>query len=341
MLARVAEPNDDAAVRYELLLQTLAEGIVLTDTDGKTVTANPAAELILHRPEEQLRGTGAGDTHYTYVHEDGSLFSEEELPGRITRLTGEPCDDVVIGIAAAGDAVRWVSMTTRPIRTPGAEPPYQVVVSMVDVTERRAGEERTRALVAELERSNAELQQFASILAHDLAAPLRVIRGFADVLAARAGERLQPDDQAHLGRIINQAQVMQAMIDALRDYARVGGGRLVAAEVDVGALVADVLERLEPLVTDRAATISVGDLPTVSADPAQLGQVFQNLVDNALTHAGRERPTIRVWAEQGSDGVTFAVADNGEGVPEARRARMFEMFTRGADTDGRIRFTLP
>jgi PAS domain S-box-containing protein len=330
----VSDPDAEAVERYELLLQTLAEGIVLTDTDGKTVAANPAAERILHRPEDQLRGTGAGDPHFEYVHEDGSAFSEEDLPGRITRLTGEPCNDVVIGIAAIGEPVHWVSMTTRAIRAERQAPPFQVVVSMVDVTERLESAERNRALVAELERSNAELEQFASILAHDLAAPLRVIRGFADVLTARAGERLEPDERAHLGRIVSQAQVMQAMIDALREYARVGGGSLVRAEVDTGQLVAGVLERLEPLVVEREAEISVGELPKVHAHATQLGQVFQNLLDNALTHAGREKPTIRVWAEEGSDGVTFAVADNGEGVPTARRTRMFDMFTRGSDGDG-------
>jgi signal transduction histidine kinase len=130
---------------------------------------------------------------------------------------------------------------------------------------------------------------------------------------------------------------MQAMIDALREYARVGGGSLNKTEVDTGQLVAGVLERLEPLVVECQAVISVGELPKVQAHATQLGQVFQNLLDNALKHAGREEPTIRVWAEQGSDGVTFAVADNGEGVPEARRARMFDMFTRGGngeETDG-------
>ena len=332
-------PDDaqEAAAPYELLLQTLAEGIVLTDTDGKTVAANAAAERILHRRAEQLRGTGAGDTHYQYVHEDGSAFDEEDLPGRITRLTGKPCNDVVIGIAAKNDPVRWVSMTTRAIRTPGDEPPFQVVVSMVDVSERVQSAERNRKLVAELERSNAELEQFASILAHDLAAPLRVIRGFADVLARRTADRLEPDERAHLDRIVNQAEVMQGMIDALRDYARVGGDKLVAQEVDTARLVANVLERLEPLVVERGAKISVGELPKIEADQTQLGQVFQNLLDNALKHAGREQPTIRIYAEETSEGATFTVADNGDGVPQARRDRMFEMFTQGGtgeETEG-------
>ena len=327
------DPAEESAAPYELLLQTLAEGIVLTDTNGKTVAANPAAERILHRPAERLRGTGAGDPDFRYLREDGSPFADEELPGRITRLTGEPCNDVVIGIAGTGEPVRWVSMTTRPIQTPGAEPPFQVVVSMVDVTERLESAEHNRELVAELERSNAELEQFASILAHDLAAPLRVIRGFADVLSARAGERLEPAERAHLGRIVSQAQVMQAMIDALRDYARVGGGVLVTEEIDTAQLVGAVLERLEPLVAERGAEISLGELPNVQAHATQLGQVFQNLLDNALKHAGREKPTIRVWGEQGPDAVTFAVADNGEGVPVERRGRMFEMFTRGSDEE--------
>ncbi len=119
------------------------------------------------------------------------------------------------------------------------------------------------AALAELERSNADLEQFASILAHDLAAPLRVIRGFADLLRSRAADRLEPDERANLERIAHQAELMQSMISALRDYARVGGADLALRDVDTGQLVADVLDRLEPLVAESGATLDVDELPLV------------------------------------------------------------------------------
>jgi signal transduction histidine kinase len=189
------------------------------------------------------------------------------------------------------------------------------------------------AALAELERSNADLEQFASILAHDLAAPLRVIRGFADLLRARAAERLEPEERVHLERIAHQAELMQSMISALREYARVGGAELAVQEVDTRQLVGDVLDRLDPLVNERGAQVTVNALPVVEADPNQLGQVFQNLIDNALTHAGAESPRIRVSAEDAGDGPIFTVADNGDGIPAERRERMFEMFTRGNPED--------
>jgi two-component system, chemotaxis family, sensor kinase Cph1 len=189
------------------------------------------------------------------------------------------------------------------------------------------------AALAELERSNADLEQFASILAHDLAAPLRVIRGFADLLRTRAAERLEPDERANLERIAHQAELMQSMINALRDYARVGGAELAVQEVDTGRLVADIVDRLDRLVTASGAEVEVDELPVVQADPHQLGQVFQNLIDNALTHAGRNSPRIRVSAEARAEGPIFTVADNGAGIPAERRERMFEMFTRGSSED--------
>src|SRR3954453_21905889 len=91
--------DEDAAAaleRYESLLETLAEGVVLIDTDGKNIATNPAAERILNRSAEQLRGEGAGSPQYAYVREDGAPFATEDLPGRITRLTGEPCSHRVI-----------------------------------------------------------------------------------------------------------------------------------------------------------------------------------------------------------------------------------------------------
>jgi two-component system, chemotaxis family, sensor kinase Cph1 len=189
------------------------------------------------------------------------------------------------------------------------------------------------AALAELERSNADLEQFASILAHDLAAPLRVIRGFADLLQTRAADRLEPDERANLGRIAHQAELMQSMINALRDYARVGGAELALQEVDTAKLLADIIDRLEPLLDESGAELDVDELPAVEADPHQLGQVFQNLLDNALTHAGRDSPCIRVSVEERPEGPIFTVADNGAGIPAERRERMFEMFTRGSSED--------
>jgi signal transduction histidine kinase len=205
----------------------------------------------------------------------------------------------------------------------------QIGVQLGRVVER----ERARE---ELERSNADLEAFAYLASHDLAAPLRAVSGFVSLLGRRYADHLDDDARDIIAHAIDAARRMQAMIDDLLLYSR--AGELEREDVATGDLVAAALRDLAPAVAETRAEIEVGELPTVRADASQLQRVFQNLLGNAMKYvAPGVEPHVHV-SSRAIDGVwEIAVADNGIGVDERNVERIFEMFARvhgGADYRG-------
>lgn len=190
--------------------------------------------------------------------------------------------------------------------------------------------EATAALLArqaeELRHSNVELEHVAAVASHDLAEPLRVISGYTDLLRDRCKEWGDAEAEQITAAIERGVQRMQRLIDAILLYARAGAA-MPQSEVDVGEIVAETLLALEGLVEDRDAAVHVGDLPTVVYNRAQLGQVMQNLLSNALKFVppGRQ-PEVRISADRLPDAWRICVADNGMGVSEEERTKIFDSF---------------
>jgi PAS domain S-box-containing protein len=198
--------------------------------------------------------------------------------------------------------------------------PLNFIWQLVDVTEleRRA---------AELERSNAELEQFGSIAAHDLSEPLRVISGFADLLQSRYAAQLDEEGNRLLDTIGDGSARMQRVIDDLLAYAQIGREtprEPVACDEVVEQTLATLVHRIE----ETGAVVKVDPLPTVEGDPTQLGQLFQNLIGNALKFTGDRRPKVHVSAASEGAAWRFSVRDNGLGVDPQHVERIFEPFRR-------------
>jgi signal transduction histidine kinase len=207
----------------------------------------------------------------------------------------------------------------------------QIGVQLGRVVER----ERSRE---ELERSNADLEAFAYLASHDLAAPLRAVGGFVALLGRRYVDQLDDDAREIIGHAVDGVQRMQTMIDDLLLYSRAGTADLQREEVAAGDLVAAALRDLAPVVVESGAQIEVGELPTVRADATQLQRVFQNLLSNAMKYTAPDvSPRVVVRATPADGGWEIAVADNGIGIEPRNAERVFEMFARvhgGADYRG-------
>jgi PAS domain S-box-containing protein len=200
--------------------------------------------------------------------------------------------------------------------------------TVIDVTERHQA-------VLELERSNADLEQFAYVASHDLSEPLRVIGGFVELLQHHYADVLDDDGRRFVANALSGVARMQALIDDLLAYSRVGRAELVRSEVDVGALVADLIAMLEASRRDAGARIVIGDLPTLRAEPSLLERVFQNLLSNAFKFAGPD-PRIEIGAERVEGAWRLWIADDGPGIRTDQVERSFEMFQRlhGRDIPG-------
>lgn len=176
--------------------------------------------------------------------------------------------------------------------------------------------------------ADLDVMQFASAASHDLAEPLRVISGFASLLARRYHGKLDDDADKYIESILAGTDRMQALIEGLRVYSRVGQSELVPELVNCSELVRDATDALSESVEQAGATISFDSLPVVVGEPSLLGDLFQNLLANALRFRAEEPPEIRVDAERGDGEWRFSVSDNGQGIEPGHAARVFEMFQR-------------
>jgi PAS domain S-box-containing protein len=180
----------------------------------------------------------------------------------------------------------------------------------------------------ELARSNSELQHFAYIASHDLQEPLRMVSSYMQLLSRRYKGKLDVEADEFIAFAVEGAQRMQALINALLSYSRVGTQGKAFERVDCEKVLDGTLAGLKRAIEESGAEIVRGPLPTITADPAQLGQLFQNLVGNALKFRDHRRPVVRIAAERKDKEWVFSVADNGVGFEAKYAERVFVMFQR-------------
>ncbi|MCX5690122.1 MAG: ATP-binding protein, partial [Planctomycetota bacterium] len=198
-----------------------------------------------------------------------------------------------------------------------------------DVSEQVQAREDLARRAGELARSNAELERFAYVASHDLQEPLRMVISFTQLLADRYKGRLDADADEFIGFAVDGATRMRRLIDDLLTYSRVSTGPRRYELIDANTAAERALFNLGIAVKESDAQIEIKPLPTVLADETRLTLLFQNLIGNAVKfRRSGEQPVVRVWAEQSRDAVRFVVEDNGIGIEERHRERIFQIFQR-------------
>jgi PAS domain S-box-containing protein len=192
---------------------------------------------------------------------------------------------------------------------------------MRDITEQRRRD-------AELRRSNAELEQFAYVASHDLQEPLRMVANYVELLAERYHGQLDERADKYIGYASDGARRMQRLVADLLTFSRVGSEGKALLPVASGAVLEQVQRSLKEVIGEAGATIVAGQLPAVGADESQLGQLFQNLISNAIKFRSEAPPRITVSAAAQGDEWLFTVADNGIGMDMQYAERIFQMFQR-------------
>ncbi len=199
--------------------------------------------------------------------------------------------------------------------------------------ELRAARDEAVAAQKELQRSNAELENFAYSVSHDLREPLRMVHSYLELIRHRANADLPPQVADYLDRAIHTTERMQGMVRGLLEYARVTTHGSPPAPVSADACVKAAVENLELGLEEARVSITRDPLPAVCADSEQLARLFQNLISNAVKyrHPGR-RPAIHVAARKRDDGMaSFRVSDNGRGLAAEDKERAFQLFQRPGD----------
>lgn len=197
----------------------------------------------------------------------------------------------------------------------------------------RAREQERAALALarktrDLARSNAELEQFAYIASHDLQEPLRMVASYTRLLARRYQGKLDQDADEFIAFAVDGATRMQRLIDDLLAFSRVGTRGSPFEPADCNAVLKEVLDNLQLAIAENRVTVSSGELPVLPADASQLGQLFQNLIANAIKFHGEAPPQIRIDAQRQADDWHFSVSDNGIGIAPEHFERIFVIFQR-------------
>jgi len=197
-----------------------------------------------------------------------------------------------------------------------------------EIAERKQAEEKLKRYASELERSNQELQQFACVASHDLQEPLRMVASYTQLLAKRYKGKLDSDADEFIAYAVDGATRMQALINDLLTYSRVGTKGKDFKPIDCKTVLERTLDNLKKAVEESGAELTYEPLPTVMADDVQLGQLFQNLIGNAIKFRSEESPHIHISAERNEDKWIFSVGDNGIGIDPEFTERIFIIFQR-------------
>ena len=182
--------------------------------------------------------------------------------------------------------------------------------------------------VDELARSNRDLEQFAYVASHDLQEPLRMIATYTQLLAEKYRGRLDDNADKYIGYAVEGALRMQALIEDVLAFSRVGRNGQDHVTTDSTAALDQALQMLSVAARESALTVKADSLPPVWADHTQLVQLFQNLIGNAIKFRGPKPLHVRVSASRQGAGWIFAVGDNGIGIAVEHSEFIFNIFQR-------------
>jgi len=319
------------------LIDAIPDHIFVKDREGRYVLDNVAHRRFLNVATfDHLTGRTVFDF---FPHELAEIYAADDqsvlASGNAILNREEPA------VTAEGKLI-WLSTTKVPLHGVNREELIGLVCISADISERKLAEEKLRIFASQLERSNAELRDFASVASHDLQEPLRKIQAFADRLRLKCADALDEQGLDYLARMQNAAGRMQTLIQDLLTLSYVTSRAQPFARVNLGQVVQGVLSDLELRIEQGGAKIEVGKLPEIDADPVQMRQLFQNLLSNALKfHKPGQPPEVTLSARvfpstepqltgagPGEEICQIVVADNGIGFEEQYVEQVFTLFQR-------------
>ena len=306
------------AERQAAIFESITDAFFTVDRNWRFTYVNRRSEELLHKTRDELLGHNLWevfpaaigtefDEHYRYAMETGESVSFEGYY--------EPLDN-------------WLEISAYPSDE-------GLAVYYRSIRERKEAQWKLEAAMAELERSNRELQDFAFVASHDLQEPLRKIQAFSDRLISRS-DKLNEQEKDYLTRMQSAAGRMQNLIEDLLSYSRVTTRAKPMVSCDTETILREVMQDMETGISQEQARITAAPLPSTYGDATQLRQVLQNLLSNAIKFHHPERtPEVTVAAEDVSDTEwTLVVRDNGIGFDERYAEKLFQPFQRLHQKEG-------
>ncbi|KVK88282.1 sensor histidine kinase [Burkholderia sp. MSMB1498] len=323
LVVRDVSERERAEERFRLAVEAAPNAMIMVGREGRIVLVNSQAERLFGYVRDDMIGQNV-DMLVPERFRSGHAAHRSAFfgtPG--ARPMGAGRD--LYGLRRDG-AEFPVEIGLNPITT--SEGTF-VLSSIADITERKRSELELRRRSEELARSNQDLEQFAYVASHDLQEPLRAVAGPLQLLQRRYQGQLDARADEFIGHAVDGATRMQALIDDLLSYSRVGRLEDARQSVDCERALDEALRNLSAAVRDAGARISHDRLPVVHGIPAQVVLLFQNLLGNAIKFRRKDRTAhIHLASETRDDAWAFRISDNGIGIDPQYFERIFLIFQR-------------
>jgi signal transduction histidine kinase len=326
-MTAAAETVGDVPAAQRLLLDiidTVREPLIVLDAEFRVTQANRAFFRTFRvEPEDTI-----GEVLFRLGDGQWDIAPLRELLR--DKLAVEPqLNDFDVDHEFPGIGRKIMLLNARLV-SQGPHLPRIILLAIEDITARRLTEWRLAEQHRELERSNAALDEFASVASHDLQEPVRKILSFGDLLNTSAGQALDGDARNYLTRMLGAAARMRTLISDLLLYSQVTTRVQPFVRTDLARIAGEVIADLETSIAESGGRVEVGELPVIEADELQMRQLLQNLLGNAIKYRRKDAPpVVRLTCSSGGPDCTIiTVTDNGIGFNEKHAAKIFGMFVR-------------
>lgn len=336
----------ESEARFRTLIQTMAEGVVLQDADGRIVFANEAASEILGFSLDQLIGRNVMDSGWRTIHEDGEEFLPHNYPAVVTLRTGKTMRNIVMGVHRPDDSLVWISINSQPLVRAGEEQPYAVVVTFHDISKRKRAElrlhyahqtlqealKRAEELAAQAEQANRAKSEFLANMSHEIRTPMNGVIGMTGLLLET---ELNEEQRRYVETIRSSGETLLTIINDILDISKIEAGKLEleAVEFDLIEWLDDFAAALAVKAQEKKLEFICAADPTtpqhLRGDPGRLRQVLTNLTANALRFTDQGEVSVRVEPvriTKQEATLRFVVRDTGIGIPAEKLPLIFEKY---------------
>lgn len=334
-LAYLEKNLKEASQRHKQIIDQANSAIAEVGIDGRWMTVNKGlCELFGYTESELTSLTWQDITHPDYLATDHALV-QQVIDGEINKYT---LDKRYI---RKDGAIFWARLKVSGHKNSRGElQNFISTIESIDDLKQQANrllktntglEQEVEERLRELERSNAELEQFAYVASHDLQEPLRMVSSYMQLVEDRYKDKLDDDGKEFIQYAVDGALRMQHLIKSLLEYSRVGADQGAHKLVEMESVVSLASQNLESIITSSQVVITSDRLPAISGNQSQLIQLMQNLISNAIKYSANDRrPEIHISAHPSDQGHQwrFSVRDNGIGFDQAHEEKIFVIFRR-------------